>query len=69
MGITDLFPAPVNIVWVNYWTEATPVSFAIKGFDGQSADLLIHQIPLLEQALTQHLQCWLITKDQRKAAV
>ena len=46
--------------------RGNPSLFAIKGFDGQSADSLSHQLPVLEQAMTHHLQCWLITKDQRK---
>ena len=56
----------MNIVWVSCWTETPQTSSLSRGFDSQSTDSLSHQLPVLEQALTQHLQCWLITKDQRK---
>ena len=58
----------MNIVWDSCWTE-TPQAFAIKGFDAQSTGSLSHQLPVLEQALTQHLQCWLITQRPAQAAV
>lgn len=66
LGITDLFPRASEHRLGQLLDRGNPSLFAIKGFDGQSADSLIHQIPVLEQALTHHLQCWLITKDQRK---
>lgn len=31
LGITDLFPAPVNIVWVSCWTEAIQASSPSRG--------------------------------------
>lgn len=31
LGITDLFPVPVNIVWVSCWTEAIQVSSPSRG--------------------------------------
>ena len=66
LGITDLFPHASEHRLGQLLDRDTPSLFAIKGFDAQSTGSLSHQLPVLEQALTQHLQCWLITKDQRK---
>ncbi len=66
LGITDLFPRASEHRLGQLLDRGNPSLFAIKGFDGQSADSLSHQLPVLEQALIHHLQCWLITKDQRK---
>ena len=66
LGITDLFPRASEHRLSQLLDRNDPSLFAIKGFDATSAESLSHHIPVLEQALTQNLQCWLITKDQRK---
>ena len=66
LGIADLFPYASEQRLRQLLDKNNPALFAIKGFNAASAEPLSRHMPVLEQALTGHLQCWLITKDQRK---
>jgi predicted DNA-binding transcriptional regulator YafY len=66
LGIADLFPYASEQRLRQLLDKSHPSLFAIKGFNAASAEPLSRHMPVLEQALTGHLQCWLITKDQRK---
>ena len=66
LGISDLFPYASEQRLRQLLDNNNPSLFAIKGFNAASAEPLIRHMPVLEQALTGRLQCWLMTKDQRK---